>query len=143
MGDSELQSLAGPTSRQAQAMRRFGAWAGVIGSMLFVSVFTIEGLLRRGYDPASMYIRALSLGPRGWIQITNFIVLLIILFAKGVAAEFGVTAHIGVTLLMLIGISLVASGLFVMDPATVPFFQMSSTISLARLFFRSRQPAVL
>jgi hypothetical protein len=121
---------------QAQAMRRFGAWAGMIGSMLFVSVFTIEGLLCRGYDPASMYISALSLGPRGWIQITNFIVvgLLIILFAKGVAAEFGVTAHIGVTLLMLIGISLVASGLFVMDPATVPFFQMSAHSDLHYLF---------
>jgi hypothetical protein len=136
MGDSELQSLAAPTSRQAQAMRRFGAWAGVIGSMLFVSVFTIEGLLRPGYDPASMYISALSLGPRGWIQITNFIVvgLLIILFAKGVATEFGVTAHIGVTLLMLIGTSLVASGLFVMDPATVPFFQMSAHSELHYLF---------
>jgi len=37
-----------------------------------------------------MYVSELSLGPRGWIQIVNFVVfgLLFLFFARGVAAEF-------------------------------------------------------
>jgi hypothetical membrane protein len=135
VSDAQLKSPATP-SRQALAAHRLGAWAGVIGSVLFVGVFTIEGLLRPGYDTASMYISALSIGPRGWIQVANFMVvgLLIVLFARGVAAEFGKTAPIGVTLLTLIGISLFASGPLVMDPATVPFMQMSLHSQLHYLF---------
>lgn len=85
MGDSELKSLAALTSGQAQAVRRFGAWAGVIGSKLSSALSRLRACWVRGTDPASMYISALSLGPRGWIQITNFVAvgLLIILFAKG------------------------------------------------------------
>jgi hypothetical membrane protein len=66
------------------------AWAGIIGPALFVSVFTIEGWLRPGYELLKMYISALSLGSRGWIQMANFIILgvLLFVFTRGVAAEF-------------------------------------------------------
>ena len=115
---------------------RLGAWAGVIGSVLFVAVFTIEGQLRPGYEPASMYISALSLGPRGWIQMANFMAvgLLILLFARAVAATFGKTAPIGVALLTIIGIGFFASGPFVMDPAATPFDRMSLHSKLHYLF---------
>jgi hypothetical protein len=108
----------------------------VIGSVVFVGVFTIEGWLRPGYDPASLYISALSMGPRGGVQIASFMVtgLLIVLFARGVAAAFGRTAPIGAGLLALIGIGLFASGPFVMDPETVPFLQMSVHGKLHALF---------
>ena len=105
------------------------AWAGIIGPILFVATFTIEGWLRPGYDPRSMYVSALSLGPRGWIQIGNFIVFgaLFLVFARGVAAEFreGKASRFGPILLMIIGVSFFASGPFVMDPVTVPLDQMS------------------
>src|SRR5262249_21776165 len=62
----------------------------------------------------------LALGPRGFVQIANFIVfgLSILLFAMGVAFAVGTTrlGRIGVTLLVIVGICMVASGLFVMDP---------------------------
>ena len=124
------------TQATASNRRRLGAWAGVVGSMLFLAVFTVEGFLRPGYDATSMYISALSMGPRGWVQIANFIVfgLAMLLFARGVAAEFGKTARIGVALLAIIGISFVASGPMVMDPVTVPWSSMSLHSQLHYLF---------
>ncbi len=108
---------------------RFGAWAGVVGPLLFVMTFTIEGWLRPAYDPRSMLVSALSLGPRGGIQIANFIIsgALIALFAHHVASAFdrGRLWRIGAGLLSIIGFSILASGPFVMDPVGVPFFEMS------------------
>ena len=49
------------------------AWAGIIGPALFVGIFMLEGWVRPGYEPLKMYVSALSLGSRGWIQIVNFV----------------------------------------------------------------------
>jgi len=109
--------------------RQLAAWAGMIGPALFVAVFTVEGWLRPGYDPRSMFVSELALGPRGWIQIVNFIVLgvLLLMFTRGVAAEFqhGKASRAGPILLTIIAISFLASGPFVMDPVTTPTDQMS------------------
>lgn len=100
------------------------AWAGIVGPALFVLAFTCEGALRPAYDPLAMFISALSLGPRGWLQIANFIQLglLMLLFTRAVAAEFcglkGVRA--GLTLLVLLALLFLISGPFVMDPAGTP-----------------------
>ncbi len=103
-------------------MRQIAALAGMIGPVLFVAIFTLEGFLRPGYDPLRMYISALSLGPRGWIQITNFIAfgVFFLIFTHGIAAEFqnGRASKAGPILLTIIGISFLVSGPFVMDPAT-------------------------
>ena len=109
--------------------RRLGAWAGVVGPTVFVSVFTVEGWLRPGYDPASTFISALSLGPRGWIQIASFVVTgsCFLFFARGVAAAFpdGKASRAGPVLLAIVGVGLLASGPFVMDPGNAPFPQMT------------------
>jgi hypothetical protein len=101
----------------------------MIGPVLFVATFTIEGWLRAGYDSRGTYISVLSLGPRGWIQMANFIGfgLLFVLFARGVAAAFsdGTASRAGPVLLTIIGISFVASGFFATDPITTPRDQMS------------------
>ena len=80
-----------------------------------------RSLLRPDYDAASMFISELSLGPWGWVQIVNFMVfgLALLVFAMSVALEFGGearTARVGVTLLVIMGISMLASGPFVIDP---------------------------
>jgi hypothetical protein len=97
-----------------------GAWSGLIGSALFVTVFTLEGAIRAGYDPFGIYVSELSLGPRGWIQRANFVVfgLLFLLFARGVTAEFprGKASKAGPVMLAIVGLSLLASGLLVTDP---------------------------
>jgi len=105
------------------------AWAGVVGPALFVSVFTLEGALRPAYDPRAMYVSALSLGPRGWLQIANFIQwgLLMRAFTRAAAAEFrGLKgARAGLALLALLALLFLISGPFVMDPAGTPQNQMT------------------
>ena len=104
-------------------------WAGMIGSALFVTIFTLEGWLRSGYDPRSTFISELSIGPRGWIQILNFIILgiLFLVFTWGVAAEFheGKASKSGPILLAIIGFSFLISGPLVTDVAATPLDQMS------------------
>jgi hypothetical protein len=86
----------------------------------YLCVFTVDGWLRPGYDAASMFISELSLGPWGWVQIVNFMIfgLALLVFATSVALEFGDTrsARVGVTLLVIMGIGMLASGPFVIDP---------------------------
>jgi hypothetical protein len=110
-------------------LRRLAGLAGMIGSALFVGVFLLEGALRPGYSALSMFISALSLGSRGWIQITNFILLglLLGLFAWGVSAEFpsGKASKGGVILLAILAGLFFISGPFVMDPTGTPQNQMT------------------
>ena len=102
--------------------RKLAAWAGMIGPVLFIAIFTLEGWLRPGYNPLGMFVSELSLGPRGWVQIVNFIVfgVLLLVFTWGVADEFqdGKMSRAGLILLAIIGISFLVSGPFVMDPGT-------------------------
>ena len=109
------------------SQRRLAAWAGIIAPALFVAVFTIEGWLRPGYNPITTYVSALSLGARGWIQITNFIVLglLMLVFTRGVATEFqsGKASRWGLICLTLIALLFIVSGPFVMDPMGTPLAQ--------------------
>ena len=110
-------------------LRVWAAWAGLLAPLLFVGVFTVEGSLRPGYDPLSMYISALSLGPRGPIQMTNFIVLglLLLVFTLGLALEFptGRGPRAGRILLTVVGGLFLISGPFVMDPTGTPVSQMT------------------
>jgi len=73
------------TSRSAQQLTllRLGLWAGIIGPILFVLVFTIDGALTPGYSAINNAVSDLEFGATGWIQRVNFLVLglLLILFA--------------------------------------------------------------
>jgi uncharacterized protein DUF998 len=104
--------------------RQLAIWAGLIGPALFVAVFLLEGALRPGYNPLSTYVSALSLGPRGWIQIANFLVFgaLLLFFTFAVAGQFpsGKASRGGIILLAIIAVGYFASGPFVMDPMGTP-----------------------
>lgn len=99
--------------------RQISAWAGMIGAILFVLISTLEGWYRPGYRPLEMFISALSLGPRGWIQILNFIVFgtLFFVFSWGVANEFpnGKASRGGPIIFRILAICLFLAGPFVMD----------------------------
>ena len=109
--------------------RQLGAWAGIIGPLLFITIFTIEGFLRPGYNMVSMYISELSFGPRGWIQIINFIItgVLLLLFARAITTEFpeGKASRAGPILFYIIAIFLLSSGPLVMDPRNTPVDQLT------------------
>ncbi len=106
--------------QHSQMVTKFLLGCGIVGSILFVLVFLIDGTTRIGYDPMYHPVSALSLSDRGWIQITNFIVagLLMTAFAVGLRRSLypGHGARWSPLLLGLFGISLVFSGIFVMDP---------------------------
>ena len=105
--------------------KKFGGLTGALGSVLFILVFTLEGVYRTGYEPRAMYISELALGPRGWIQALNFIYLglSILFFSRGVFAEF--KEKRGNILFLIIGACIFGSGFFTMDPATTPPLEMS------------------
>lgn len=104
-------------------------WAGMIGSALFIILFTLEGWFRSGYDPRRSFISELSIGPRGWVQIVNFVILgtLFLVFARGTAAEFpdGKASKAGPFLLAVIGFSFLVSGPLVTDVAGTTRDEMS------------------
>lgn len=106
---------------------RLAAWAGIIAPLLFVGTFTVEGFLRSGYNTASMYISALSLGPRGWIQVANFMVfgLLLFVFTRGLPEELqvGKGSKAGRILLTILSVLFLISGPMVMDPTDTPLGQ--------------------
>lgn len=108
---------------------QFNIVAGIAGAILFVAVFMIEGAVRPGYDPFGMYVSELSVGPRGWVQIANFMVfgLLFLVFARGLATRFradGIKSA-GPMLLRIVAISYFFSGPFVTDPGFVLVGQKS------------------
>jgi hypothetical membrane protein len=64
---------------------------GVIGPLLFIAVFTIEGWLRPGYRARRHFVSSLSNGPRGWVQRVNFLQcgVLVLCFVAGVGRARG------------------------------------------------------
>ena len=83
MNNVKRSSEATPGTRPG-ALRLY-LWAGIVGPILFVLIFTIDGALTPGYSALSEVVSFLELGPTGWIQSLNFILtgLLLILFALG------------------------------------------------------------
>ena len=106
--------------------RKLGAVAGIVGSVAFIAIFTIEGWRRPGYDAQRMFVSELALGPLGFVQILNFVAcgFATILFAHGMRVEFP-AARAATRLLDLVGIGLIGAGLFVMDPLTTPTSHLS------------------
>lgn len=106
------------------ADRRALLWCGAIGAPLFVWVFMIEDLVptirRAGYHPLRHAVSLLVLGPFGWIQVANFLVSGLLLFAFAVGLRQALRGYPGGNWLPvvvgLIGIGLVGTGLFATDP---------------------------
>ena len=96
---------------------------GIVGPVVFNATYLIAGAARPGYDPMRETISALSLGPRGWIQVVNFIVFGILIAAFGIgglrpALRPGRGATAVPVLQLTTGLCLIAAGVFVMDPVT-------------------------
>ena len=96
-------------------------YAGLIGPLLFIVVFLIEGATRPGYSQWRHYVSQLATGPGGWSQVINFLLCgaLVLLFAFGLRASIaGTRGSIGGPVLIgLFGIALLVAGLFSTDPA--------------------------
>lgn len=95
-------------------------YAGVVGPLLFIVVFLIEGVTRPGYSQWRHYVSQLATGPGGWVQILNFFVcgILVLAFAAGLrTAIAGTRGSIGGPVLLgLFAIALLIAGAFTTDP---------------------------
>ncbi|GLX00425.1 DUF998 domain-containing protein [Microtetraspora sp. NBRC 16547] len=94
---------------------------GAIGGPLFVVAFLLEGATRADYDPLRHPVSSLALGPYGWMQIANFVVvgLLMLLFAVGLRRGLHAVGRRSTWGPLLVGtyaIALVGAGIFVTDP---------------------------
>ncbi|MFW9958478.1 MAG: DUF998 domain-containing protein [Candidatus Odinarchaeota archaeon] len=117
------------TRQTSMGIRQLAVWAGVIGPILFIAIFTVEGFLRSDYNPISTYISDLSIGPRGIIQIVNFFIFaaLFFIFSYGLSLEYRTRNQSlnGPRILMLMAILFFLTGIFVTDPIHTPLFEMT------------------
>lgn len=92
---------------------------GVVGPLLFIVVFLIEGATRPGYSAWHNYVSSLSTSNQGWEQIVNFLMcgLLALGFAVGLrqVLRTGRSAVWGPILFGIFGLALVTAGIFVTD----------------------------
>jgi hypothetical protein len=102
-------------------MKRALLYPGVVGPLLFIAVFLLEGITRPGYSAWRHFVSQLATGPGGWVQIVNFLVCgtLVLLFAFGLRAALkGTRGSLGAPILVgLFAIALIVAGIFVTDPA--------------------------
>lgn len=93
---------------------------GVVGPLLFILVFLIEGATRPDYSVWRNYVSDLALSDQGWQQVANFIICggLCLGFAVGLRRTWrtGPASVWGPRLIGVFGLGLVVAGLFVTDP---------------------------
>ncbi|HEU5437934.1 MAG TPA: DUF998 domain-containing protein [Ktedonobacterales bacterium] len=93
---------------------------GVIGPVLFVLVFLVEGATRPGYSAWRNFVSQLSLSDQGWEQVANFLIcgVLCLGFAIGLRRilRSGKGSIGGPILLGIFGLSLISAGIFVTGP---------------------------
>jgi hypothetical protein len=88
---------------------------GAVGALAFLLGSTVDGLTRPGYSLVRHPVSALALGTRGWLQSLTF-VLCGALIAAGGAGVWSASWLLGAGVIVL-GLGLVASGIYPMDPA--------------------------
>lgn len=91
-------------------------WGGAAGAVLFVAVFTLDGVTRHGYRPGYHPVSALALGERGWLQRLNFCAAGALIAPSAVALHAALGSWPVTVLTAVFGLGLIGSGLFAMDP---------------------------
>ena len=95
-------------------------WCGVAAGPVFVGVTAADAVTRDGFDLRRHGLSLLSLGDRGWIQVSAFVVagVLSIAFGEGVRRRWDRDREARVTagLIWVYGAGLVGTGVFLVDP---------------------------
>ena len=109
-----------PRAETAGCLERPLLACGVVGPLLFVVAFLLEGATRPDYSAFQHPVSSLEIGELGWMQRANFVVtgLLVLAFAFGLRPAIrryrgGIWASL---LIGLVGIGLVGAGAFEPDP---------------------------
>jgi hypothetical protein len=95
-------------------------YAGVVGPLLFITVFLVEGFTRPGYSQWRNFVSQLSTGETDWVQVANFLVCgtLVLVCAVGLRQTLkGTRGAVGAPILLgLFAITLLVAGIFSTDP---------------------------
>ena len=125
---------------------------GVVGSPLFVFVFTVAGAVRPNYSPFRQNVSSLEVGELGWIQSANFIVtgFLFLAFSLGLRRAL---KPLGATwqpiIIALVALGLIGAGLFTpqsnallhdLSSAPVFFGLPIGCVTIGHLFQRHARP---
>lgn len=90
--------------------------AGSVGAIVFVVTFLVDGATRPGYRPTYHPVSALALGSRGWVQTANFVASGSLIALSAIGVHRAGASTILAAVIAVFGLSLVASGVFPMDP---------------------------
>jgi Protein of unknown function (DUF998) len=117
---NDFNSLSPATNNKQNLALRLCIWVGIIEPILFVFVFSLDGILKPGYSAMNQPISYLEVGSNGWIQSANFIVLglSLILFAFGFFQSMAPLIRrlpllISTVLLLLVGLAFVNDSIFI------------------------------
>ena len=109
------------TGRSA-SVTRWLLRGGLVAGPAFVIVFSVDGATRPGYRPLRHPVSSLSLGPRGWVQVTNFAVTgaLYLAAAAGLAraADPATRARTDSGLVAVAAAGLIGAAVFRTDPVS-------------------------
>jgi hypothetical membrane protein len=93
---------------------------GALGPMLFIVVFLIEGATRPDYNASRYPVSSLSIGPYGWVQAANFLLVGATLIAGAVGMRRALKGSRGGVwgplLIGVAGVGLLGAGVFTTDP---------------------------
>jgi hypothetical protein len=102
-------------------MYRYLLLCGLLAGPFYVITAGIQAFTRDGFDITRHPVSLLSNGDAGWVQILNFVITgaLVSMAALGLRAVLagGYGERWGPVLLGIYGIGLIASGIFIADPA--------------------------
>ena len=108
-----------PGGIRQKLILRLCLWAGIVGPILFVLVFTIDGALTPGYSAINNAVSDLEFGASGWIQRTNFLLLGLLLMPFALAFLQTIRSvlplgwrQVSAALLVLSGVGFVMASLF-------------------------------
>jgi hypothetical membrane protein len=111
---------AAVASERASVRTRALLACGVLAGVLYMVVGLLQAFTREGFDFRRHPLSVLSNGDLGWIQIASFVVngLLFVASAVGMrrALQPGRGGTWGPLLVGIVGVGMVASGVFVADP---------------------------
>jgi hypothetical membrane protein len=94
---------------------------GALCAPVFIVTLFIEGFTRAQYNWLRFPISSLSIGPQGWMQITNFIITGSLIVLLGMGLRLSLEPHArgsvwGPIVVAIAGVGLIGAGVFVSDP---------------------------
>lgn len=139
------RTLFGP--KQARHDQRTGPQlllvCGVVGPVLFVVAFLLEGVTRPEYHSLVQSISSLEAGPTGWVQQLNFIVfgLFMASFAAGLRLTLvrGVGSLWGPLFEGVVALGLIGDGIFTQDPLHTLFDIVTFSAAMGVCFVLARR----